>query len=194
MVISGSSAAAVGRGGYKGAARGGGGVIGTSVGMDELRTCPSSIHILQQPLFDMLRTIFSRGDQFASQKPDMFALAVECWLLWLQPWKARALYQFNYSLQRVDKAGPPDFTYEEAKWYAYISANLHFYTTLLVCFLNAMSRMDLSVSNSDVAGQTHLFLLERVLLAFEPLKNTITKLDTSFRAWYPEKRARNINR
>ena len=44
---------------------------------------PPCINFIQQPLFDMIRLIFSKGQSISQ---DNFNLVVELWLLYIQPW------------------------------------------------------------------------------------------------------------
>jgi hypothetical protein len=50
---------------------------------EEPLSCPPCINFIQQPLFDMIRLIFSRGQSISQEN---FSLVVELWLLYLQPW------------------------------------------------------------------------------------------------------------
>ena len=142
--------------------------------------CPPALSLVQQPLFDMLRTVFSKADAATGAEWELHALAVECWLLWIQPWKAISVAE-GYSLEKVDTSTS---AYNRDVWLPYIAANLHFYTTLLASFLQLTAKVDLSVVEEP--GIVHLYLLEKVLLAFAPLVSDIDALVKDFRAWYPE--------
>jgi len=50
---------------------------------EEPLSCPPCINFIQQPLFDMIRLIFSRVQSISQEN---FSLVVELWLLYLQPW------------------------------------------------------------------------------------------------------------
>ena len=50
---------------------------------DEPLSSPPCTSMIQQPLFDMIRLIFSRGQSVSQEN---FSLTVELWLLYLQPW------------------------------------------------------------------------------------------------------------
>ena len=131
--------------------------------------CPPCLEVLQQPLFDMLRCIFNHGGESTSLVT--YSLAVELWLLYLQPWKQ----------QRSDKDFSP-------KWRTYVAGNLHFYTTLLACFLRTAARVDL-LPSSDPREPTHFQNLERVLDVFSTTPGLISCLDNLLdefvSRWYP---------
>ena len=153
-------------------ARNGGKGIGSTQGNV---ACPPALHLVQQPLFDMLKVIFAKAQQFTGSDKDMYAVAVEVWLLYLQPWRASAIAK-GTPLDRIDKA--PELcnaTYRRETWLPYIASNLHFYTTLLACFIQSCSRVDLSVTED--AGMMNLLMLEKVLVAFDPIKEDV-KLST----------------
>ena len=59
------------------------------------------------------------------------ALMVECYLLYLQPWKARALAQ-GVALEKIE-SNPDRYnaSYSSEKWLPYIAANLHFFNVNL---------------------------------------------------------------
>lgn len=52
-----------------------------------LVSLPKPVYILQQPLFDLLRVVFSRGDH-SIYSALTFHNAVQLWLVYIQPWKA----------------------------------------------------------------------------------------------------------
>eukprot|EP00605_Chrysophyceae_sp_TOSAG23-4_P001294 GSChrysophyteH1.ASY1.ANO1.1408.1 assembled CDS len=150
---------------------------GSQMALQSSSVCPPALGLLQQPLFDMLRTVFSKKD--GRNGSEMHAIAVECWLLYIQPWKAEDISR-GVPLETVDKAS----SYSRQVWLPYIASNLHFYTTLLVIFLQSVCKTDLSVLESP--GLVQLLLLEKVLLAFKPLMEDIHTLVDEFKAWYPE--------
>ena len=136
--------------------------------MDELSPCPPCMEIVQQPLYDMLRCIFNQGGEMVSCTT--FGLAVDLWLLYIQPWKQ----------QTSDKE------YSNI-WRTYVAANLHFYSTLLACFLKTAARVDLSPS-MDPKESTYFQTVERVLEVFmkDSLVSTIDNLLGDFvDGWYP---------
>ena len=157
---------------------------GKGIGSNQTNlTCPPALHLVQQPLFDMLRTIFAKAQQLTGSDRDMYALAVEVWLLYLQPWKAPAIAK-GTSLDRIEKV--PELCnaeYRRETWLPYIASNLHFYTTLLACFIQSSSKVDLSVTED--AGMVNLLMLEKVLVAFDPIKDDVEALTTDFQRWYP---------
>lgn len=152
-------------------------------GANNVLAAPPAMSIIQQPLFDMIRTIFNRAQQFTGSDRDMYALAVEVWLLYLQPWKAPQLAK-GTPLARVEKA--PDLhgaIYDRETWLPYIACNLHFYTTLLACFIQSCSKVDISATEDS--GMVHLLLLEKVLVAFDSFKHDVEALTEDFKCWYP---------
>jgi hypothetical protein len=157
---------------------------GKGIGSNQANvTCPPALHVVQQPLFDMLRVIFAKAQQLTGSDRDMYALAVEVWLLYLQPWKAPAIAK-GTPLDRIGKA--PELcsaSYRRETWLPYIASNLHFYTSLLPCFIQACSRVDLSATED--AGMVNLLMLEKVLVAFDPIKDDVEALNTDFQRWYP---------
>jgi hypothetical protein len=95
---------------------------------------------LQLPLFDMLRVLFhstardgrsSMGG--AGRNTQSLCLAIELWLLYIQPWSAPAIAAGAGSHRSQEKR-----LFAE-KWRPYVVLNLHFYTTLLACFLRMMA-------------------------------------------------------
>lgn len=159
-----------------------GGKTGMSGSRGNIIAAPPAISIIQQPLFDMLRTIFSKAQQFTGSDRDMYALAVEVWLLYLQPWKAPSLAK-GTPLARVEKT--PELhgaRYERDVWLPYIACNHHFYTTLLACFIQSIASMDISAT--EEAGMVHLLLLEKVLVAFDAFNHDLESLTEDFRSWY----------
>jgi len=63
------------------------GVSPRAVDYGALPTLPKPVQILQQPLFDLLRVVFSRGDH-SVYSALTFHNAVQLWLVYIQPWKA----------------------------------------------------------------------------------------------------------
>ena len=112
-----------------------------------------------------------RGDQ-AKIGRDVFYLTVELWLLYIQPWSVHVSSNsaINYSIP---------------KWMQYIAYNLHFYTTLLPCFLKVISKMN--ISPLDIEGAGNLDLLNRVLRVFTPdMLKMMRKLSAQFANWYKD--------
>ena len=156
------------------------GRVGGSRG--SIMTAPPAIGIIQQPLFDMLRTVFNKAQQFTGSDKDMYALAVEVWLLYLQPWKAPSLAK-GVPLARIEKSPESqNARYDRSIWLPYIACNHHFYTTLLASFIHSISKMELSAIED--AGMVHLLLLEKVLVAFDAFKHDVECLTDDFKAWY----------
>jgi len=135
--------------------------------MEEISPCPPCMEIIQQPLYDMLRCIFNQGGEMISCTT--FSLAVDLWLLYIQPWKQQTMDK-EYSVI----------------WSTYVAANLHFYTTLLACFLKTAARVDLSPSMNPKES-TYFQTVERVLEVFlkDSLVLTIDHLLGDFLDWYP---------
>ena len=151
--------------------------------------CPGALSMMQQPMFDMLRTAFNRAD-WASSGWETHALMVECWLLYIQPWMAPALAEGS-SLESINshmgsrgRRGQTGNNYDKNKWLPYIAANLHFYTTVLSSFIKYSSCGDISAI--DGPGLVNLVLVEKVLVAFEPIKDDVEELVRDFKAWYPD--------
>ena len=69
-----------------------------------------------------------------------YSYAVDLWLMYLQPW----LFSRSSS----------DRSFTATKWQSYIAANLHYYTTLLCCFLHGIARVDL-LPSPDVNDQSY---------------------------------------
>ena len=139
--------------------------------------------VFQQPLFDVLRVAFHEvlvhqrtpGEQELDS--DKYQLLVESWLLWLQPWKAAP--------------GGQASTYSD-RWRLYVASNLHFYTTLLVLFLRAHSKLPntLNDASSDHSRSQQLAVLQKVLVAFSDggLVEAVNDLTERFAAAYPQSR------
>jgi hypothetical protein len=94
---------------------------------------------LQQPLYDMLRSIFFHCNAVPHA---ILCHAVELWLMVVQPWKHCA-----------DNAGGSMFT---EVWRPYVVANFHFYSTLLCILLQSLSgstglgrQLNYSVKDAD---------------------------------------------
>ena len=131
------------------------------------------LHIFHGPLYDHLRVVFSEVHK-TQHSPALghldqatYDLEIECWLLWLQPWKI----------------GSAQAAYVSQQWKTYVAGNLHFYTTLLGMFLRAQSRLPNTVTESSVA---ELQTLEKVLLCFsdQALVDDIASLARDFRLYY----------
>eukprot|EP00596_Hydrurales_sp_CCMP1899_P003475 CAMPEP_0119045096 /NCGR_PEP_ID=MMETSP1177-20130426/36931_1 /TAXON_ID=2985 /ORGANISM="Ochromonas sp, Strain CCMP1899" /LENGTH=850 /DNA_ID=CAMNT_0007016243 /DNA_START=41 /DNA_END=2590 /DNA_ORIENTATION=- len=166
-----------------------------------LIACPPCVDMIQQPLFDMLRCIFARGDEPSFSLGSScvtYSLAVELWLLYLQPWKlqqpsasctAASSSSGERSQSLGGKAVPASSKISSGQysiqWKPYVAANLHFYTTLLACFLRATARVDLTPST--VEGGTQYKNLEMVLEVFsnQELVTTVENLVYDFLTWYP---------
>jgi hypothetical protein len=148
--------------------------------------CPPALGLIQQPLFDMLRTLFNKADTGHSSDWEMHALAVETWLAYIQPWKAESIARSTplSKLNTNTNSRGQQYDYNKTIWLPYIAANLHFYTTIFVCFLKSVCKNDLSIIENP--GIVHLLLLEKVLLVFEPLMNDINLLVKDFYLWYPD--------
>lgn len=136
---------------------------------------PEYLKTIQQPLFDMLRCIFSRIDSNAMDD-SILHLAMYVWLLYIRPWKARMTYSngMNRSPAKYSK-----------EWRYYIASNLHFYTTLVIILLKSVSRIDYSIQTPN--DQSKLDLIEKVVdaLTKDDVWNDIQSLSQSFSQWYP---------
>ena len=84
--------------------------------LPEGSTVLSRLHI---PLYDLLRVLFHQG---AAVSPPVLILGIECWLLYLQPWKL----------------SDPRATYTPA-WEGYVRMNYHYYTTLFLLLLQTLT-------------------------------------------------------
>lgn len=163
-----------GRGGF------GGSRMGYSHREVELLACPMPLNIVQLPLFDTLRVILTRHYSNCAT----FSLAVETWLLYIQPWKVGPhMLTLNTHIPAsaaYSGRGNSEFT---PVWRAYVACNLHFYTTILVCFLKAMSKVQF---DSSYEGKMYFLLLNKVLHVFNErtLKKTISSLNSHF-SMYP---------
>ena len=138
--------------------------------------CPSSVEMLQQPLFDMLRIVFSRGD--STMQCSSLTLAGEIWMAYIQPWRAQLTMSSGTSTHRSgDKFSE--------KWLPYVAANLHFYTTLFVSFIKCSSRLD--YRTSDESGMMYYNLLESVVALFtdKGLRQAIDRLVTQWSTHSP---------
>ena len=69
-----------------------------------------------------------------------------------------------------------------SKWEPYIAANFHFYTTLLSCYLQAVSQQDLLTVEDSLNFET----FSKVLVVFKEksLNDIIEKLTENFLNWY----------
>lgn len=175
--ISLSSAPAVGTG--RGVPRGGAGMgsLNSRGFASPSSACPSSVEMLQQPLFDMLRIVFSKGDSI--MQSCSLTLAVEIWMLYVQPWRAQVTL-----LSGTHRGGDK---YSD-QWLPYVAANLHFYTTLFVSFIKCTSRLDFRTT--DDSGMTYYNLLESVLTLFtdKGLRQAIDRLVSRLIDKYPHSR------
>lgn len=111
----------------------------------QLMKNPSSklyIDIMRQPLFDMLRTIFSKGKSYIINNMPAFTVAIEIWLLLCQPWNIEHF---------IDKR-KPNVDYSDI-WRNYVCSNIHFYTILLSIFLS----VDLPNNNNNMFYLQHSF-------------------------------------
>ena len=91
-------------------------------------------------------------------------LSIELWLLWMQPWNLTTSSTTTSSTNIPSTATtsvPTSHPSYDHSWIAYVASNLHFYTTLLSCYLSMVSRLTLSVS--DRVGAMHLTYLEKTL-------------------------------
>src|SRR3546814_621949 len=105
--------------------------------------------MLQQPVFDMLRVVFFRREQTSWV---VFALAVETWLLWLDP--NRSLQSSTQSasgstspfLQRVVHRHHTDTL--SVLWRRHVIENYLLYALFPILFFKSVSELDFS-SNSE---------------------------------------------
>lgn len=131
--------------------------------------------IIQQPLYDLLRASFwelsthQRLPGEGDLDPAKYDLLVECWLLWLVPWKAST------------RSKTQEYT---DQWRLYVASNLHFYTTLHAMFFRAQETMQ-NNTMSD-ASLLQIAILEKVTAAFDaPLLEATASLTKEFRDRYP---------
>eukprot|EP01041_Mallomonas_annulata_P011770 gene11770-24674_t len=155
--------------------------------------CPwtPAIMIFQQPLFDTLRLIFSRSETIPIPS---FALAIQLWLMWLQPWCSSLTTPPNYTTtssttsstchsqshgsgsmsgsvlmitpgRNTGVSGGGGGRMSERQE-AYMASNLHFYTTLLEMFIGTMSRMKMPPATRARERVLLLTVLEQVLQTF----------------------------
>jgi hypothetical protein len=120
---------------------------------------------LQQPLFDMLRVILSRPEQLESLTVEM---AIEIWLLWLQPWKAECnsshkMSSYISDISRTSMiSGQPAEPFK-AEWRLHVIRNYHLYTTLAIIFLKGAAKL---TSRNLHDRQLHLRQLKAMLLLY----------------------------
>ena len=153
-----------------------------------LNSSPQAYYItmLQLPIFDMLRFIFTNycknsgnskhGLSFFSTDGDdldstTVLLATDIWLLLLQPWTA------SYLGSATD-THPNNLSI----WRPYIAANLHFYTTIWACYMN----MAAGINFTQASSKRHLQYLHKVLTLFSSseLLSTVDDLNGKFKFWY----------
>lgn len=144
---------------------------------------PKYFKTLQHPLFDMFRSVFSRND-INSADDLLFKATIQCWLLYIFPWKAKSIYQYGIR-QSLGCKSKNSCKYESKLWRNYVAANLNFYTTLLVLLLKPLSRLDMSIQTFD--DHVKLSLLEEILNEFvsDGLWSDIGSLSNGFYNWYP---------
>jgi hypothetical protein len=115
---------ASGGGGGGRSSRGGGGGKGDGMAC-KMFLLPRGLEILQQPMFDMLRALFTKFDTIS---PVQQLMAMALWLRWTQPWR---FYDANSDIFGDDKCR------YSIEWRPYVAANMHFYTSLFVIFLKS---------------------------------------------------------
>jgi len=73
----------------------------------------------------------------ATLDSQVLVLATELWLLYLQPWTARPICNGTTGVlpTRSNNLGA-----YSSEWRPYVAANLHFYTTLLACYMRYTHR------------------------------------------------------
>lgn len=148
------------------------------------------ISMLQLPIFDMLRFIFTsycksgnnskHGLSFFSTDGDdsdstTVLLAIDIWLLLVQPWTASYLASTGSDATDTNHKGL-------VIWRSYIAANLQFYTTIWACYMNMVARINLTQASS----KRHLQYLNKVLTVFSSneLLGVVDDLHGKFRGWY----------
>mmetsp|Transcript_14584 Transcript_14584/g.21982 ORF Transcript_14584/g.21982 Transcript_14584/m.21982 type:complete len:924 (-) Transcript_14584:68-2839(-) len=141
---------------------------------------PHAVQLLQQPVFDLLRSLLHRGDGLDRDK---FLLVGKIWHLWLTPWKlcaAKKTRESNITTRTLTRAVSrvTESADEMLKWRTYIAANLHFYTTLLAIFLKSLAMW-------DIGSNFHcLYLLDVTLQIYTPwVVNSIDTLSMGFLHW-----------
>jgi hypothetical protein len=116
--------------------------------------------MLQQPLFNHIRTSFRYGSVHSSQS--IFYSAMTAWLMWIEPWNVQFSTKSSMPSKRMLEAvsrSPVKKTSATARflfpnmndkslykpcWEAYIASNLHFYTVPLAIFLRRARELDFS--------------------------------------------------
>ena len=140
--------------------------------------------MLQLPLFDMLRFIFTNycksskygvsSNLLEESETTTLLLAVDLWLLYIQPWTA--------SLPGSSIANGQSKSL--VVWRPFIAANLHFYTTLWACYMNMIARVNLLLPST----KRHLQYLKKVLQAYSgesfELLRIVDELHGRFKSWY----------
>ena len=150
------------------------------------------ISMMQLPIFDMLRFIFTsycksgssskHGLSFFSTDGDdsdstTVLLAVDIWLLLVQPWSASYL-----ASTAKDASDIPNHNKGMTILRSYVAANFHFYTTIWACYMNMVARINLTQASS----KRHLQYLNKVLTVFSSseLLSVVDDLHGKFRFWY----------
>lgn len=118
-------------------------------------TAPMYIIQLQQPLFDLLRCLLGNPEKCAVNTA-VFTMAVELWLLYIQPWK------WSSGKSVTGNNSSNIFT---KKWKAYVICNYSYYSTLMWAFIRTVSKINLLVTKKH-ESLLMLVSIERVLKVF----------------------------
>ena len=122
------------------------------VSSENASIAPPALEILQLPLFDTIRLIFYRIESITNIQT--YFLIIKIWLLYTQPWKALDPYSTNKNSNVFESSRK----FDPSLWGAYVSANFHYYTILLVMFFESVSKLDLSLLElKDLDTFRHLF-------------------------------------
>jgi hypothetical protein len=117
---------------------------------------PDYIKQFQQPLYDKLRSIFDQSVLINSSSGfENFRVAVETWLLYIQPWSSKDMKLGDFMLEK-------SIPYSD-DWKEYVASNYHFYTTLLILFCKAVG----ALSRELIDDQKKLQVIQTVLNVFD---------------------------
>jgi hypothetical protein len=126
-------------------------------GREDMLLCLSpAMEILQVPFYNHIRSVF-RHAPIHSTTDLTFYYTLNDWLMWLEPWNTQYMTMsksVRSAVPRVSKERNYGTRYVYPKvsqpskysniWEAYITSNLHFYTTPLALFLRRARELDFS--------------------------------------------------